>query len=91
MERAEVKIFDTTLRDGEQSPGATMNIEEKILIARQLEKLNVDVIEADAEVRQEMEGAALARLALDPDPAAVCLDDPLGDRQPQARADLVAR
>lgn len=41
-----IKIFDTTLRDGEQSPGASMNIEEKIKIAMQLEKLGVDVIEA---------------------------------------------
>ena len=41
-----VQIFDTTLRDGEQSPGATMNIEEKLVIARQLERLGVDVIEA---------------------------------------------
>ena len=41
-----VQIFDTTLRDGEQSPGATMNVEEKVVIARQLEKLGVDVIEA---------------------------------------------
>ncbi|MFQ5682819.1 MAG: 2-isopropylmalate synthase [Candidatus Binatia bacterium] len=41
-----VKIFDTTLRDGEQSPGASMNVEEKVVIARQLEKLGVDVIEA---------------------------------------------
>ncbi len=41
-----VKIFDTTLRDGEQSPGASMNMEEKIQIARGLEKLNVDIIEA---------------------------------------------
>ena len=41
-----VNIFDTTLRDGEQSPGASMNIEEKVLIARQLDKLGVDVIEA---------------------------------------------
>ncbi len=41
-----VKIFDTTLRDGEQSPGASMNVEEKVVIARQLEKLSVDVIEA---------------------------------------------
>jgi len=46
MERQVVKIFDTTLRDGEQSPGTTMNIEEKVMVARQLEKLNVDVIEA---------------------------------------------
>lgn len=41
-----VIIFDTTLRDGEQSPGAAMTKEEKIRIARQLEKLGVDVIEA---------------------------------------------
>src|SRR5579875_1037348 len=41
-----VRIFDTTLRDGEQSPGATMNVDEKLAIARQLERLNVDVIEA---------------------------------------------
>ncbi|MBZ4684855.1 MAG: 2-isopropylmalate synthase [Desulfomicrobiaceae bacterium] len=41
-----VYIFDTTLRDGEQSPGATMNREEKIRLARQLESLGVDIIEA---------------------------------------------
>jgi 2-isopropylmalate synthase len=41
-----VLIFDTTLRDGEQSAGAAMTVEEKVEIARQLEKLNVDVIEA---------------------------------------------
>jgi len=41
-----VRIFDTTLRDGEQSPGCTMNVEEKVNIARQLERLNVDIIEA---------------------------------------------
>ncbi len=41
-----IKIFDTTLRDGEQSPGCSMNLLEKIELARQLERLNVDVIEA---------------------------------------------
>ncbi len=41
-----VRIFDTTLRDGEQAPGCTMNVEEKVAIARQLERLNVDIIEA---------------------------------------------
>ena len=39
-------IFDTTLRDGEQTPGAKLNTDEKIIIAKQLEKLGVDVIEA---------------------------------------------
>ena len=41
-----IHIFDTTLRDGEQSPGFSMNREEKLLLARQLEQLGVDVIEA---------------------------------------------
>lgn len=70
-----VRIFDTTLRDGEQSPGASMNIEEKIRFARQLEKLNVDVIEAgfpnsspgDFEavkrISQEIRGPQIAGLA----------------------------
>jgi 2-isopropylmalate synthase len=42
----QVIIFDTTLRDGEQSPGASMNIEEKLRIAEALEEMGVDVIEA---------------------------------------------
>jgi len=41
-----VIIFDTTLRDGEQSPGASMNLEEKLQIAELLEEMGVDVIEA---------------------------------------------
>ena len=44
--KEKIIIFDTTLRDGEQSPGASLNVYEKVEIARQLEKLNVDVIEA---------------------------------------------
>ncbi|HIC78355.1 MAG TPA: hypothetical protein EYP02_04150, partial [Sulfurovum sp.] len=43
MSKETIKIFDTTLRDGEQSPGASMNIEEKVQIAIQLEKLGVDI------------------------------------------------
>jgi len=41
-----IKIFDTTLRDGEQSPGASMNVGEKLQVARQLARLGVDIIEA---------------------------------------------
>ena len=46
MTKQKIFIFDTTLRDGEQAPGATMNIEEKLLIAKNLERMGVDVIEA---------------------------------------------
>ncbi len=46
MSTRTVKIFDTTLRDGEQSPGCSMNFNEKLEMARQLERLGVDVIEA---------------------------------------------
>ncbi len=46
MKKENIIIFDTTLRDGEQSPGASMNIEEKLKIAHQLARLKVDVIEA---------------------------------------------
>jgi 2-isopropylmalate synthase len=41
-----VKIFDTTLRDGEQSPGCSMNLEEKLKVAAVLEEMGVDIIEA---------------------------------------------
>src|SRR5580765_7015920 len=58
-----VRIFDTTLRDGEQSPGATMNVEEKVVIARQLEKLNVDVIEAGFAVSSPGDFDSVARVA----------------------------
>src|SRR5271167_2576070 len=47
MSRTEIiRIFDTTLRDGEQSPGCSMNLSEKLALAHQLERLGVDVIEA---------------------------------------------
>ena len=44
--RDKIFIFDTTLRDGEQSPGCSMNLNEKLTLARQLERLGVDIIEA---------------------------------------------
>ena len=46
MSEDRIRIFDTTLRDGEQSPGCSMNLSEKLALARQLERLGVDVIEA---------------------------------------------
>ena len=58
-----VKIFDTTLRDGEQSPGATMNVAEKVRIAQQLEKLNVDIIEAGFPISSEGDFEAVKAIA----------------------------
>ncbi len=58
-----VQIFDTTLRDGEQSPGATMNVEEKLAIARQLEHLGVDVIEAGFAASSEGDFESVRRVA----------------------------
>ena len=46
MAEDKVLIFETTLRDGEQAPGASMNVGEKIRIAQQLARLKVDIIEA---------------------------------------------
>jgi len=56
-------IFDTTLRDGEQSPGFSMNIEEKLLFAEQLERLGVDVIEAGFPVISDGDFEAVQRIA----------------------------
>ena len=56
-------IFDTTLRDGEQSPGASMNKAEKLRLARQLEKLKVDVIEAGFPVASQGDFEAVALIA----------------------------
>ncbi|MFP4657339.1 MAG: 2-isopropylmalate synthase, partial [Desulfonatronovibrionaceae bacterium] len=56
-------IFDTTLRDGEQSPGATMNTREKVRLARQLERLGVDVIEAGFPVASTGDFEAVQEIA----------------------------
>ncbi|MCD6353397.1 MAG: 2-isopropylmalate synthase [Proteobacteria bacterium] len=58
-----ILIFDTTLRDGEQSPGFSMNIQEKLQVARQLEKLNVDIIEAGFPVASEGDFEAVRKIA----------------------------
>ena len=59
-----VRIFDTTLRDGEQSPGATMNVAEKVRIAQQLEKLNIDKIEAGFPISSEGDFQAVRAIGL---------------------------
>ena len=58
-----VIIFDTTLRDGEQSPGASMNTAEKLRLATQLEKLGVDVLEAGFPAASEGDLEAVSRIA----------------------------
>ncbi len=58
-----IKIFDTTLRDGEQCPGASLNPEEKFEIARQLAKLNVDCLEAGFAIASPGDLAAIQRIA----------------------------
>ena len=58
-----VQIFDTTLRDGEQSPGASMTVEQKVVIARQLEKLGVDVIEAGFAASSDGDFESVRRVA----------------------------
>src|SRR5207253_7746157 len=58
-----VRIFDTTLRDGEQSPGFSMNTEEKIRLARQLASLNVDVIEAGFPIASRGDLEAVQKVA----------------------------
>jgi 2-isopropylmalate synthase len=58
-----VIIFDTTLRDGEQAPGCSMNTDEKLVIARQLEKLGVDIIEAGFPIASQGDFEAVQRVA----------------------------
>ena len=63
MDKNKIIVFDTTLRDGEQSPGCSMNTEEKIKIALQLEKLGVDVIEAGFAAASPGDFDAISRIA----------------------------
>ena len=63
MSTSRVQIFDTTLRDGEQSPGASLNVDEKVEIARQLERLGVDVIEAGFPISSPGDFEAVSRVA----------------------------
>ena len=64
-DRNTVLIFDTTLRDGEQSPGATLNLAEKLEIGRQLARLGVDIIEAGFPIASPGDFESVTRLAQD--------------------------
>jgi 2-isopropylmalate synthase len=63
MERARIRIFDTTLRDGEQSPGCSMNVQEKLRLAHQLDRLGVDIIEAGFPIASDGDFAAVQAIA----------------------------
>ena len=59
-----VELFDTTLRDGEQSPGASMNVSEKLEMAAQLERMGVDIIEAGFPIASDQEFEGVRKVAL---------------------------
>ena len=63
MERARITVFDTTLRDGEQSPGCSMTVQEKLRMARQLDRLGVDVIEAGFPIASDGDFEAVQAIA----------------------------
>src|SRR5918993_5905388 len=63
MGQDQVRIFDTTLRDGEQSPGFSLRVSEKMLLARQLDALGVDIIEAGFPIASPSDADAVRRIA----------------------------
>ena len=67
-----IRIFDTTLRDGEQSPGASMNVEEKIMVAKQLARLGVDIIEAGFAYSSPGDFEAVRRIAQEVEGPTIC-------------------
>ena len=67
-----IKIFDTTLRDGEQSPGASMNVEEKVMVAKQLARLGVDIIEAGFAYSSPGDFEAVRRIAQEVEGPTIC-------------------
>ena len=83
-------IFDTTLRDGEQSPGASMTRDEKLRIARQLERLKVDVIEAGFAASSPGDFAAVKTIADHIKDATVCSLARANDRDISCSAEALA-
>jgi len=76
-----VKIFDTTMRDGEQSPGASMTLNEKLQIAKLLDEMGVDIIEAGFPIASDGDFEAVAEISKIVENAVVCglARSPLGD------------
>ena len=72
MDKNRIIVFDTTLRDGEQSPGCSMNTDEKIKVAVQLEKLGVDVIEAGFAAASPGDFDAVSRIAEQVKNSSIC-------------------
>ena len=70
--RETVRIFDTTLRDGEQSPGATLTLPEKLEIARHLEAMGVDVIEAGFPISSDGDFESVRAIAAEVEKSVVC-------------------
>jgi 2-isopropylmalate synthase len=72
MEKRKIIIFDTTLRDGEQSPGASLKVNEKLVIAHQLARLGVDVIEAGFPIASEGDFEAVKLVAQNVKGPSIC-------------------
>ena len=92
IDKDRVLIFDTTLRDGEQSPGATMSHDEKLEIAALLDEMGVDIIEAGFPIASEGDFAAVSEIAHSVD-AKVIVDNvfatPIYSKAIQQGADVV--
>ena len=96
MSNDKLVIFDTTLRDGEQSPGASMTKDEKVRIAKALERMRVDVIEAGFPIASQGDFESVEAVAKTIKDSTVCglaraLDKDIKRRLEDLRADLAAR
>ncbi len=72
MEREKLYIFDTTLRDGEQTAGVNLTVEEKVQIAKQLERLGVDIIEAGFAISSPADFEAIQRISKEVKKSTIC-------------------
>lgn len=91
QDKNKIIVFDTTLRDGEQSPGASMNTAEKIQIARQLEKLRVDVIEAGFAAASPGDFDAISQIASVIEKSTICSLARSVERDIKAAGEAIAK